>query len=174
MSGSGSGVASRPCWQRSPRSQLPTKSHNISSSDELDSLLAINEDSRLPLLLFIGSENPYKLLVATAMERLATLYIKRVLFCIIDMSRLEESVSKPIAEKYKVNFDHTATVVLLKEGEIKSSLELPLGSEKQILENYIREQFDLPLLTDPGFGYGGFHTAENPWTVQNIITIFDL
>ncbi|KAF3100196.1 hypothetical protein TWF706_006303 [Orbilia oligospora] len=138
MSELGSAAPARLCWQRSPRSQPTTDSHHITSIEDLDNILAINENSIPPFLYFSSDKHPHHRLIAGALERLATIYHPEML--------------------YEIDTDFAATAIILQNGEKFSTLQIPFMGEKQAMEDFIRHHLKLEPISMPGFGYEGMYT----------------
>ncbi|KAK6498952.1 hypothetical protein TWF481_011523 [Arthrobotrys musiformis] len=148
-------VTTRQCWQRSPRSQPPTYAHHIATMEEFDSLLTINSDSRAPLLFFASDAHPHHLFIAGTLERLATIYHPKILFCVINMTGSGKKIALPIAKRYEIDIMYATTAVLLEEGKVKYALEVPLQDEMPAIENFIRTYLHLEPITQGGFGEAG-------------------
>ncbi|KAF3209203.1 hypothetical protein TWF106_011021 [Orbilia oligospora] len=158
MSGLGSAAPARLCWQRSPRSQPATDSHHITSIEDLDNILTINENSIPPFLYFSSDKHPHHRLIAGALERLATIYHPEMLFCIIDITRLGPELAMPMIQRYEIDTDFAATAIILQNGEKFSTLQIPFMGEKQAMEDFIRHHLKLEPISMPGFGYEGMYT----------------
>ncbi|KAK6339758.1 hypothetical protein TWF718_009152 [Orbilia javanica] len=160
MAASGASSNSKPrlCWQRSPRSQIRPYSNHISCAEDLDNLLAINEESK-PQFLYFGSEaHPHHRLIDGALERLATIYHPKLYFCVINMTLLGKDAAVSIAKKYEIDTDYAATAIILEDGEKKATLHIPFIGEKQSMEDFIRDYLGLERIDDPGFGVEGIYT----------------
>ncbi|KAK6352309.1 hypothetical protein TWF730_009139 [Orbilia blumenaviensis] len=161
-----SGSTTRLCWQRSPRSQPPSYSHNIGSGEELESLITNNADEKKVLLFFISDKHPHHRLIVGALERLATVYHPKLMFCIIDMTRLGDDIARPLAQKYYVDPDHPATAIIFEKGETIDTLFIGLKREKQETEDFIRDHLGLKRIPKPAFGFQGTHSYQPSGTTM--------
>ncbi|RVD87837.1 uncharacterized protein DFL_002044 [Arthrobotrys flagrans] len=164
MSGSGSTSAPRLCWQRSPRNKPVPYAHDICSIDDLDDHLSIDDNSVSSFLYFSSDKYPHHRLIAGSLERLATIYHPRMLFCFIDTTRLGDELATPIIKRYEIDTECAAAVIILENGEKKSTLQIPFMGEKQAMEDFIRNHLGLERISRPGFGPEGVYTHHRSGT----------